>query len=285
MSGMGGKTSTPTETQLSIPLKVWVVQGNSDMPFNTSTQPAGMTPTRLEAGCRLSANEIRTLILGVCASGDSDEYCAEDQRTQGLINNTSPLFGVTRGFTWGGDIEVAICEQIPAPDPLHPNYDRSIHASVVMVSMAAFPFYLDSNRINLYFVGHITSIVDGGAFMGVTLDPKGATVSPTVEPNILLADLGRNETHTGVGALYAADVAYHIPEHEMAHFLLRRKNPPEEGDAPDPNSKYGSDEHVDPWTPTNILWRSYEVLAPVALPPSEQAEASNRFRGNNWKQP
>ncbi|HUU82903.1 MAG TPA: hypothetical protein VM243_05300 [Phycisphaerae bacterium] len=142
------------------------------------------------------------------------------------------------------------------------------------------PYWM-ADRLNIYFTGAVQSPPPIGLPQAFTEDPSQSP--PFGHPYILLND-GGDTLGTGFHQYRTPSElkSYHVLEHEVAHYLLRRSGAP----------GYDVEEHV-PIGSANILWERIRLppevptpdILPLLLPSAEQGETWCRVWNGVWNLP
>lgn len=147
-------------------------------------------------------------------------------------------------------------------------------------SYVLLPYWME-DRLNIYFTGAVQTPPPIVLPWATTSDPE---VAPLGHPFILINDGGDTLGSGFKSYRTPSEVnSYHILEHEMAHYLLRRNYAP----------GYDADEHVPFDTLNNILWPGIRLppdvpapdILPLALPSQEQRQAWCRVFNGVWNLP
>jgi len=237
ITATGCKRSTPQPPSGTVPLKVWVV-------LNVQQSDVFDEPGyENNQGCRLSRADIASYIEA--------------------LQNNSDLFGTAdQPFTWDESIDVVRTQKIPLC--FFPPCERRTDFAQAFEDIFNIQGKWEEKHLNIYFCGWMSLNPNTpDQVVGLTFDPGD---KPT-RPFIFVNDRGWNAPEGSFVSL--PDL---ILEHEVAHFLLRRRNMP----------PYDSTEHV-PDGSDNIL----DTLAPhpLILPTSETEETRSRILNGTWDNP
>jgi hypothetical protein len=198
-------TSTVTYAPYTIPIRVYRVVGEFDTDGDRSN-----------IGCRLTDAEIRLLV-------------------EQLEIYSPQIFDPRAEIDWDNTIYRII-------DPSLSSFTREVPESFLFNWLFALQqsnpdFFLDPNRINIYFTGNYTSNT-GGERWGGTVDPLAAR-GTGLEPGLIYMNDGGFSFST-----FSSDVTHLLSrftlEHEMGHYLGRFNYNSTGFNSPSVDRPYGS---------------------------------------------